>query len=69
MKPFIRRLWRKKISRDILIQLEKKYSGINMQSNVNEILASLKAKKPSVIESLEIKRTTGDVAGGQRYIR
>lgn len=32
-------------SKDMLIQFEEKYSGVTTQSNVNEILASLKAKK------------------------
>lgn len=33
-------------SKDMLIQFEEKYPGVTTQSNVNEILASLKAKKP-----------------------
>lgn len=32
-------------SKDMLIQFEEKYLGVTTQSNVNEILASLKAKK------------------------
>lgn len=42
-----------KNSKDILVEFEKKYPGVTTQSNVNEILASLKARKPSVIGQLQ----------------
>ncbi|MCM1200971.1 MAG: hypothetical protein NC312_07050, partial [Bacteroides fragilis] len=46
--------------RDMLVQFGKKYPGVTMQSNVNEILASLKAKKPSVIGQLrELREQRG----------
>lgn len=41
-----------KNSKDILVQFGKKYPGVTTQSNVNEILASLKAKKQSAMEQL-----------------
>lgn len=37
-----------KNSKDLLVQFEEKYPGVTMQSNVNEILASLKAKKSNI---------------------
>jgi len=41
-----------KNSKDMLVEFGQKYPGVTTQSNVNEILASLKAKKPSVIGQL-----------------
>ncbi len=57
-----------KNSKDMLVEFGKKYPGVTTQSNVNEILASLKAKKPSIIGQLR-EGTTGDAAGRQRTIR
>ncbi len=45
-----------KNSRDMLVQFGEKYPGVTTQSNVNEILASLKAKKPSIIGQLRESR-------------
>lgn len=42
-----------KNSKDMLVEFGKKYPGVTTQSNVNEILASLKARKPSVIGQLQ----------------
>ncbi len=42
--------------RDILVQFGENYPGVTTQSNVNEILASLKAKKPSIIGQLRGSR-------------
>ena len=41
-----------KNSKDMLVQFGEKYPGVTTQSNVNEILASLKARKPSIIGQL-----------------
>jgi len=41
-----------KNSRDMLVQFGEKYPGVTTQSNVNEILASLKERKPSIIGQL-----------------
>lgn len=54
-----------KNSKDMLVQFGEKYPGVTTQSNVNEILASLKAKsdkyqKPSIIGQLrEFKEQQG----------
>ncbi len=49
-----------KNSKDMLVEFGKKYPGVTTQSNVNEILASLKAKKPSVIGQLrELREQRG----------
>ncbi len=40
-----------KNSKDMLVQFGEKYPGVTTQSNVNEILASLKTKKPSITDS------------------
>ena len=45
-----------KNSKDMLVQFEKKYPGVTTQSNVNEILTSLKAKKSSIIEQPQESR-------------
>ena len=41
-----------KNSKDMLVEFGKKYPGVTTQSNVNEILMSLKAKKTSAIGQL-----------------
>ncbi|MCM1412659.1 MAG: hypothetical protein NC305_19275 [Lachnospiraceae bacterium] len=64
-----------KNSKDMLVQFGEKYPNVTTQSNVNEILASLKAKsdkyqKPSIIGQLrEFKEqqgmSPGDAPGHQ----
>lgn len=41
-----------KNSKDMLVQFGEKYPGVATQSNADEILASLKARKPSIIGQL-----------------
>lgn len=42
-----------KQSREVLISFEKNYPGVTTESNANDILASLKAKRPSLHQQLQ----------------
>lgn len=43
-----------KLSKDALIGFERDYPGVTTESNVNDILASLKAKRPSIRKRLQV---------------
>ncbi len=48
----------------MLVQFGKKYPGVTIQSNVNEILASLKAKKQSITGQLRESREQQGMPSG-----
>lgn len=53
-------------SKDLLVQFGEKYPGVTTQSNVNEILASLKARTPSIIGQLrESREQRGRLSGSK----
>ena len=53
-------------SKDLLVQFGEKYPGVTTQSNVNEILASLKARTPSLIGQLrESREQRGRLSGSK----